>query len=115
MNPVEIRVVGAAGLEHGQAVTFEYESHGERRQGFILRVGPAWVAYRNQCRHWSVDLDMGEGRFWNERLGRIICQTHGARYRAQDGYCDFGPCAGEWLEAFDVRIEHGDCLVTIPG
>jgi nitrite reductase/ring-hydroxylating ferredoxin subunit len=112
---VEVRVPNAAHLKHGQSIKFVYDRDGREEEGFVLRVGPAWVAYRNQCRHWSVDLDMGEGRFWNERLDRIVCQTHGARYRVHDGYCDFGPCAGEWLEAFAVRLQGDDAIVSIGG
>ena len=111
---MEVRVPGVAGLEHGQARKFPYVLGNDVAEGFILRVGDDLVAYRNLCAHWHVDLDMGEGKFWSERMGRIYCKTHGAMYEPHSGVCDRGPCVGERLEKFRVRLDGEDALVTIP-
>lgn len=109
----ELRVVGAGALEHGAALKFWFERGDETVEGFVLRVQDEWVAYRNQCRHWTVDLDHGEGRFWSEKLRRIYCRTHGALFRPEDGFCDGGPCQGQSLEKFELRMDGEDAIVTV--
>lgn len=111
---MDVRVPGVDSLAHGEALKFPYVRGGEMEEGFVLRVGDELVAYRNLCAHWTVDLDMGEGQFWSERLGRIHCQTHGAAYDPHTGVCDAGPCVGGQLEKFTVRRDGADAVVTIP-
>lgn len=107
-----VRVSGAARLGHGEAAVFDL-ADGE--QGFVLRLsgpdGAGYFAYRNRCAHMAVDLDMGTGRFWSSRLGRIVCKTHGATFRAIDGRCDAGPCVGRSLSPLRARVEGDDLLV----
>lgn len=63
----------------------------------------AVVAYRNMCRHLPVPLDGGTGRFLSEDRAHLICGTHGAIYRLDDGHCVEGPCAGRALHKLRVR------------
>jgi len=44
-------------------------------------------------------------------LRTIVCATHGATFRPEDGYCIAGPCAGDRLEPVAVRVERGIVLV----
>jgi nitrite reductase/ring-hydroxylating ferredoxin subunit len=111
---MEVRVPRVDTLAHGEARKFPYVRGEEMEEGFVLRVGDDLVAYRNLCAHWTVDLDMDEGKFWSSRFGRIHCQTHGALYDPHTGICDAGPCVGGRLEKFAVRREGLDVLVTIP-
>ena len=68
------------------------------------------VAYRNYCQHWTdVRLDTGDGaRVTN---GEVWCTRHGATFRLDDGYCDFGPCEGSVLETVDVTVVDGGVYV----
>jgi nitrite reductase/ring-hydroxylating ferredoxin subunit len=111
---MDVRVPRVGSLAHGEAITFPYLRDNEMEEGFVLRVGEELVAYRNLCAHWTVDLDMGEGKFWSTRFGRIHCQTHGALYEPTTGVCDAGPCVGGRLEKFEVRRDGADAVVTIP-
>ena len=82
----------------------------------MLRHGEAGlVAYLNRCPHWSVDLDMGDERFYAEDIDRIYCKNHGALFRATDGVCDWGPCLGKGLLRFELEIEGDDAFVMLPG
>jgi nitrite reductase/ring-hydroxylating ferredoxin subunit len=111
----EVRVEDIVGLAHGQARVFHYVRDGQVEQGFVLRVHERFVAYRNLCAHWHVDLDMGEGVFWSERLQRIQCRTHGAAYDPFSGVCELGPCVGARLSPLAFALDGDDAVVTVPG
>ena len=111
--PQQVQLTGLSALEHGQALTFDYERRGESEQGFVLRHNDGYVAYRNWCPHWGVDLDMGGGRFYAPKVDRIYCRNHGALFRPKDGFCDAGPCAMAHLEAFEIEVDGDAATVTI--
>lgn len=111
--PLRVRIENVAELAHGEARSFKFERQGETQDGFIMRHDDAWVAYRNWCPHWGVDLDMGSNKFYAKKVDRIYCKNHGALFRPGDGYCDAGPCATQRLEAFDVTIDGADALIDI--
>lgn len=110
---MEVRVQDVAKLAPGEARKFSFEREGEPQQGFVLRHATGLVAYHNRCPHWGVDLDRGEGRFYSELTDRIFCSSHGALFVPSSGYCDAGPCAGDSLERFGLRLDGADAVVTI--
>jgi nitrite reductase/ring-hydroxylating ferredoxin subunit len=109
-----IRVPNAARLGIGESVSFSFVENGMREEGFVLRHRDGWFAYLNQCPHWFVDLDLGDGRFYAEDLDRIYCKNHGALFVPQTGECDFGPCFGQKLPRFDIELDGDDALVVVP-
>ena len=56
----------------------------------------------------------GGGRFVSADSGNILCATHGAEFRLEDGYCLHGPCAGQRLLAVRLGGE-GDGLLRFEG
>jgi len=72
----------------------------------------AIVAYRNLCRHLPVPLDGGTGDFLSDDGGHLICGTHGAVYRVNDGYCVDGPCAGLALQRLQIREDAGNLYIS---
>jgi len=80
---------------------------------FVVKlVGDGFVAYRNRCPHWNVDLDMGLGDFVDPRTGFIECRNHGAEFEVATGRCVSGPCAGDALSAIDVLVEGGRAVLV---
>jgi nitrite reductase/ring-hydroxylating ferredoxin subunit len=112
---MEIRIAAAAGMAHGETRTFDFPRNGRTAQGFLIRYHGAFHAYHNQCCHWPVPLDMGDGDFYYADVDRIMCKTHGAVYRPDTGLCDFGPCVRAVLDAYPVQADGDDILVTVPG
>ncbi len=47
----------------------------------------------------------------SRRGDRIVCSTHGAEFRIEDGFCLRGPCAGRSLEAVPAALRDGVILV----
>jgi nitrite reductase/ring-hydroxylating ferredoxin subunit len=107
-----IRVFGAASLEQGEARTFTFTRSGRSCEGFLLRHRLGFFAYANACPHWNVDLDLGFGDFYDRDLDRIFCRNHGALFQPETGLCSAGPCAGLYLEKFEVGWDGEDALVT---
>lgn len=77
----------------------------------IRRGRQVWV-YVNSCPHIGVPLDLVPDRFLDAKKQNILCSTHGARFRVEDGFCTSGPCYGESLEAVRAHVDaQGQVLV----
>lgn len=107
-----VRVAATASLAIGEAKTFYLPDSDV--QGLVLRTPVGLRAFRNQCRHWTVELDAGDADFWNPDLKMIQCKVHGALFRPEDGLCVYGPCSGHPLIAYELTEDGEDSLVTVP-
>jgi nitrite reductase/ring-hydroxylating ferredoxin subunit len=61
-------------------------------------------AYVNSCPHMQMPLETFPDRFLTADRTLLICSTHGARFRVEDGFCISGPCKGRALEAVAVTL-----------
>ena len=92
----------------GEARGFGLED--DEGRGFrviVLRRGDSALVYRNQCPHRGTPLDWSEDRFFDASGEHLICATHGALFRPDDGVCIAGPCAGDALPAVEVKVQDG--------
>jgi nitrite reductase/ring-hydroxylating ferredoxin subunit len=64
-------------------------------------------AYLNRCRHLPVPIDGGSKQYLTRGGEYLICGTHGALYRRDDGVCTAGPCLKLALEAIPILEENG--------
>jgi len=87
---------------------------GWRRSVLVGRVGGAWRAYDNVCRHRALPLDLGARSPMSDDGRHLLCHQHGALYRPSDGACVAGPCAGERLAAVAV-VEQPDGSLLVGG
>jgi nitrite reductase/ring-hydroxylating ferredoxin subunit len=76
----------------------------------VGRVGGAWRAYANVCRHRALPLDLGATSPMSDDGRYLLCHQHGALYRLEDGRCFAGPCAGESLASLRVTEEPDGAL-----
>jgi nitrite reductase/ring-hydroxylating ferredoxin subunit len=82
---------------------------------FVVREGHRAFAYLNACPHLGRPLDWGGfdgagGRFVSADSGNILCATHGAEFRPEDGFCLAGPCAGASLQPAEVSLDSDGVL-----
>ena len=87
-----------------------------KTKGFELEVGAESVAillafrdgavyaYRNACPHVGTPLNWLPDQFLDSEEQYLQCATHGALFRIHDGYCEYGPCAGDSLQAEAVTV-----------
>ena len=98
-------------LADGEAKGFEGPA-GSFTGIFAVRQGETAVAYVNACPHIGTPLDWVPDRFLSRDGTRIICATHGAEFRINDGFCTRGPCVGASLEPLLITINEGTLFVT---
>ncbi len=109
----EQRIASLAELSGGNAIVFTYKQDGIRREGFALLANGKIVCYENLCRHLPVKLDSGSRHFLTKSGRHILCQSHGALYQLETGFCERGPCAGASLLALPVRIEGDEVYLQV--
>jgi nitrite reductase/ring-hydroxylating ferredoxin subunit len=73
-----------------------------------IRRGERVYVYENICPHIGTSLNLLPDRFLSTDGARVICVTHGAEFRIEDGFCVTGPCRGERLTAVPAHVEDGE-------
>jgi nitrite reductase/ring-hydroxylating ferredoxin subunit len=95
---------------------FDIDNGGELPERiFVVRKGEVIAAYRNRCPHTGAPLEWQPDQFLDIDDCFIQCAIHGALFRAEDGYCVRGPCAGDRLQALDLELVDDRLVVWLPG
>ncbi|MSO93453.1 MAG: Rieske (2Fe-2S) protein [Rhodospirillales bacterium] len=94
-------------IADGDSNRFVAEMGGVRRGYLAVRQGPRVFVYGNSCPHIGAPLDFLPGEFLNAEKTHIMCSTHGALFRIEDGYCISGPCAGKSLIPAPAEVREG--------
>lgn len=100
----------ADALEPGQVrvVPLGRDERGIPDEALVLRDRQGRVrAYRNRCKHLPIPIDGGSRRFFANDRVHLLCRTHGAMYRPEDGRCVQGPCQGDALDPLDIEERDG--------
>jgi len=74
---------------------------------FVIRRGARLYGYENSCPHVGTPLDWVPGEFLDRTGEHIICSTHGALFRVEDGYCFAGPCLSDALDPIPIEVRDG--------
>lgn len=91
---------------------FRMGAGAEETAVFVIKRAGALYAYRNACPHVGTPLDWVPDRFFDVTGRYLLCGTHGARFRPEDGFCMSGPCAGKRLTAVAVTVAEGEVRLT---
>ena len=79
-----------------------------RATAVIVRRGGRLFAYVNNCPHYDrAPLGWKKDAFLNGAGDRIMCASHGALFRIEDGVCVLGPCLGQALEPLPLHVADG--------
>ena len=97
-------------LAEGQARGFLIGEGVARRDVILVRRDGVLRAYVNACPHQGTPLETFPDRFMDQD-GLLVCSTHGARFRVEDGFCVSGPCDGKSLTAIACTVENGVVVV----
>ena len=96
---------GAKGFVFGEGI--------EQFEMFVVRKGETIAAYVNSCPHIGTPLEFMKDKFLNAEATLIVCSTHGAQFRIEDGFCVKGPCRDKSLQI--VPIESDGTKIRIAG
>jgi nitrite reductase/ring-hydroxylating ferredoxin subunit len=116
MTQVRVRVCSVAELdvENVIAVPIPVGPDKRPREALVLRGADGRPrAYVNRCRHLPIPIDAGSKSYLTQDKQHLLCGTHGALYRRDDGMCVAGPCLHLALEALPVLEEGGDLHVLV--
>ena len=97
-------------VPEGSARGFRFGTGAAMRAVFVAKKDGAVYVYRDACPHMGTPLAFLPDRFFDRDGRHLLCATHGARFRVEDGFCVSGPCAGQSLARATIRIE-GDRIV----
>lgn len=99
-------------LKLPQVIPLSPGARGWPRSALLVRDSDGELrAYLNECKHLPVPLDSGSGAFVSKDGLYLLCNTHGALYRFDDGYCVSGPCAGSSLTRLSLKVDDGVCWI----
>lgn len=114
MQNADVIIFNSADLQDGgKGIRFPLPALGPHVTGFVVRFKGVPYAYVNQCAHVSVELDWNEGEFFTAQQDYLVCATHGAHYRPDNGFCVMGPCKGRSLKALKVVEQNGQIVINI--
>jgi nitrite reductase/ring-hydroxylating ferredoxin subunit len=98
-------------LEATNAKEIVLEREDGRLSVFIVRVGERVAGYVNSCPHARLPLNWRPDAFFDISGTFLFCASHGAHFEPATGKCIRGPCKGQSLTPYPVRIE-GDSIVA---
>jgi nitrite reductase/ring-hydroxylating ferredoxin subunit len=99
-------------IPEGGARGFRFGSGADFLSVLVLRRAGIVRAYENSCPHMGTPLNFLPDRFFDRDGRHLLCTTHGALFRVEDGYCLGGPCLGKSLRPLGVSIEDGAVLLA---
>lgn len=79
---------------------------------FVVRKGDDVFGYVNICPHARTPLDWTPNQFLTRDKTNLLCATHGAQFRIEDGFCVAGPCPGSSLTPVPIGISGGDVVIA---
>ncbi len=108
-----IRLCALAQLPDGDSAGFQVSDRGIGYDLIVVRRGTSAFVYRNSCPHIGAPLDFAPGRFLSLDKSHILCSTHGALFRIEDGFCVSGPCLGDKLEPVAATVEDEAVFIDV--
>jgi nitrite reductase/ring-hydroxylating ferredoxin subunit len=90
-----------------EGLQFDYKEGPFVERGILLCAADGSArAFKNECRHLPMPLDdRAPSRIWDDTGTHLMCCSHGARYRPDDGLCVSGPCEGSHLRSLPIVVE----------
>lgn len=77
----------------------------EQFEMFVVRKDETLAAYVNSCPHIGMPLEFMKDKFLNAESTSIVCSTHGAHFRIEDGFCTKGPCRDKSLQTVPITLD----------
>lgn len=99
------------GIPDGSGRVFNLHLDQWRVSLLVLRSGLQCFGYLNRCPHFGMPLSKSNAHLIFEANHWVKCNVHYARFRWNDGFCEAGECAGEYLTRVPLQIVSGEIVV----
>jgi nitrite reductase/ring-hydroxylating ferredoxin subunit len=110
-----VRLCRADEVGEGKGRGFRLGQGTEQLAVFVIRSAGVLRAYVNSCPHIGTPLDWLADRFFDRSGEHLLCGTHGALFRPEDGLCVRGPCYGQRLEPAPIVVAEGEIFLAAEG
>ncbi|HEX9875873.1 MAG TPA: Rieske 2Fe-2S domain-containing protein [Gammaproteobacteria bacterium] len=80
---------------------------------FLVRRKGELYGYVNRCPHAGHELNLRANEFLTKDRELILCRSHGAQFRIDDGVCVIGPCVGARLRPLPLEIFEGAVFASV--
>lgn len=107
MTDARVKLCDLSEIAEGDSNGFTAERDGKPIRYIVVRKNAEVYVYINSCPHVGAPLDLIPGRFLSPDKSLILCSSHGALFRLEDGFCVSGPCAEQALSAAPFEIREG--------
>jgi nitrite reductase/ring-hydroxylating ferredoxin subunit len=110
--PAGTRLCALADIPDPGAKGFVFRAGEQLFLSFVVRRNGRLCGYVDRCPHAGTPLAMLPDRYLTREGDLILCSTHGAMFRPEDGLCLAGPCAGRALEPWAVVEADGEVVTA---
>lgn len=104
-----MRVCALADIADPGAKSFRFREGDRLFAGFVVRRGETVLGFVDSCPHAGWPLAPLDDRYLTRDHRHILCAGHGALFN-HAGVCVAGPCLGERLAIWPVRVEGVDVV-----
>ena len=101
------RLCALADIKDPGAKSFRFRDGDALFLAFVVRRGEVVRGYIDRCPHIGTPLAFLADRYLTREGDLILCSTHGALFRPEDGHCLAGPCEGRDLWPWPVAVIDG--------
>lgn len=106
-TPAGVRLGPLELLADGAARNFVLQIGEGRFHGFVVRKGDRAFGYVDRCPHAGLPLAQKLDEYLTPGGDLIACSWHGALFDIGTGACVGGPCAGQALRPWPLKVEGG--------
>jgi len=86
---------------------------GENEQSLlVVKKDGLFSVFLNTCPHLGIPMNLEPDRFLDMEKNFIMCSTHGALFKIDDGECVHGPCLGKSLTPVPYEIRDEELFIT---
>lgn len=85
--------------------TFRFREGSDLFAGIVVRFGGKVVGYIDSCPHVGWPLAQNDAYLFSG--DHLLCSGHGAMFRPLDGRCVAGPCLGDSLTPWPIKLSNG--------
>ncbi len=109
----QAHICASEALESGSTgIKFSVSRGAMAHPAFAVRFEGQVYAYLNRCAHLMLQLDYGNGEFFDADGEYFVCANHGAMFEPATGLCINGPCYGASLIPLAVQERDGKVMLT---